>query len=132
MKSSHILIIHPSPLVLSTDFLSLTKSMAVLEDEKTAASGDGIVTVKPKPNKGLASKVIDLFEKLVVKLLYDSSKPQHYLSGDFAPVSDETPPCADLPVIGHLPACMDGEFVRVGPNPKFAPVAGYHWFDGDG
>ncbi|KAF6168352.1 hypothetical protein GIB67_018192 [Kingdonia uniflora] len=28
--------------------------------------------------------------------------------------------------------CLNGEFVRVGPNPKFAPVAGYHWFDGDG
>ncbi|GMN53613.1 hypothetical protein TIFTF001_022745 [Ficus carica] len=28
--------------------------------------------------------------------------------------------------------CLNGEFVRVGPNPKFEPVAGYHWFDGDG
>ncbi|KAJ8441066.1 hypothetical protein Cgig2_020357 [Carnegiea gigantea] len=43
--------------------------------------------------------------------------------------------------------CLNGEFVRVGPNPKFPPVAGYHWvvsgpsiwlgagldrFDGDG
>ncbi|CAI9103068.1 OLC1v1001501C3 [Oldenlandia corymbosa var. corymbosa] len=28
--------------------------------------------------------------------------------------------------------CLNGEFVRVGPNPKFSPVAGYHWFDGDG
>lgn len=25
--------------------------------------------------------------------------------------------------------CLNGEFVRVGPNPKFAPVAGYHWYD---
>lgn len=23
--------------------------------------------------------------------------------------------------------CLNGEFVRVGPNPKFDPVAGYHW-----
>ncbi|KAF3972866.1 hypothetical protein CMV_003655 [Castanea mollissima] len=28
--------------------------------------------------------------------------------------------------------CLNREFVRVGPNPKFSPVAGYHWFDGDG
>lgn len=27
-----------------------------------------------------------------------------------------------------LQECLDGEFVRVGPNPKFAPVAGYHWY----
>lgn len=24
--------------------------------------------------------------------------------------------------------CLNGEFVRVGPNPKFSPVAGYHWY----
>jgi hypothetical protein len=27
-----------------------------------------------------------------------------------------------------LQDCLNGEFVRVGPNPKFAPVAGYHWY----
>ncbi|KAI3498165.1 hypothetical protein L1887_33934 [Cichorium endivia] len=64
--------------------------------------------------------------------MYDSSQPHHWLSGNFAPVVDETPPYKDLPVVGHLPECMNGEFVRVGPNPKFTPVAGYHWFDGDG
>ncbi|KAH7862221.1 hypothetical protein Vadar_001621 [Vaccinium darrowii] len=64
--------------------------------------------------------------------MYDSSsEPHHYLSGNFAPVP-ETPPCKDLPVKGYLPECLNGEFVRVGPNPKFGPVAGYHWFDGDG
>ncbi|XP_075645811.1 carotenoid 9,10(9',10')-cleavage dioxygenase 1-like [Castanea sativa] len=30
------------------------------------------------------------------------------------------------------PDCLNGEFVRVGPNPKFEPVAGHHLFDGDG
>ncbi|PRQ54664.1 putative carotenoid oxygenase [Rosa chinensis] len=73
-----------------------------------------------------------MVEKLIVKLMYDSSQPHHYLAGNFAPVIEETPPTKDLNVIGHLPDCLNGEFVRVGPNPKFAPVAGYHWFDGDG
>ncbi|RYQ95756.1 hypothetical protein Ahy_B08g091105 isoform B [Arachis hypogaea] len=47
-------------------------------------------------------------------------------------------PLSDYPSISKLfwpPPdwdCLNGEFVRVGPNPKFAPVAGYHWFDGDG
>jgi hypothetical protein len=27
-----------------------------------------------------------------------------------------------------LQDCLNGEFVRVGPNPKFSPVAGYHWY----
>ncbi|KAL7258298.1 hypothetical protein ACSBR1_004426 [Camellia fascicularis] len=29
-------------------------------------------------------------------------------------------------VIENLVECLNGEFVRVGPNPKFTPVAGYH------
>ncbi|KAK9092065.1 hypothetical protein Syun_026976 [Stephania yunnanensis] len=95
------------------------------------ASG-GVVVVDPRPSKGITSWFVDLVETIVVKLMHDSAKPLHYLSGNFAPVRDETPPSANLPVEGHLPECMNGEFVRVGPNPKFAPVAGYHWFDGDG
>ncbi|KAK1425294.1 hypothetical protein QVD17_20645 [Tagetes erecta] len=90
-----------------------------------------VVIVNPTPNKGVASKVIDWLESFIVKLMYDSSQPHRWLSNNYAPV-DETPPCKDLPVIGHLPECLNGEFVRLGPNPKFAPVAGYHWFDGDG
>ncbi|GFY92234.1 carotenoid cleavage dioxygenase 1 [Actinidia rufa] len=86
----------------------------------------GVVVVKPKPSKGLTSKAVDWFEKLIVKLMYDSSQPHQWLSGNFAPVSHETPPCKDVPVIGHLPECLNGEFVGVGANPKFAPVAGYH------
>ncbi|KAF8051661.1 hypothetical protein N665_1686s0013 [Sinapis alba] len=92
-----------------------------------------IVSVNPKPSKGFSSKLLDLVERVVVKLMHDASLPLHYLSGNFAPVRDETPPVKDLPVVhGFLPECLNGEFVRVGPNPKFDPVAGYHWFDGDG
>ncbi|KAL4198341.1 hypothetical protein AMTRI_Chr03g139740 [Amborella trichopoda] len=101
----------------------------MVEGEKVE---DGVVIVEPKPKKGLISKVLDGVEKLIVWAMYDSSKPNYYLSGNYAPVSVETPPCQDLIVKGYLPDCLNGEFVRVGPNPKFAPVAGYHWFDGDG
>ena len=68
-----------------------------------SGAGGGIVAVDPKPNNGLTSKVIDFVEKLIVKLLYDSSLPHHYLSGNFAPVREETPPTTDLLVKGHLP-----------------------------
>ncbi|CAF2263721.1 unnamed protein product [Brassica rapa] len=104
-----------------------------------------IVSVNPKPSKGLSSKLLDLVERVVVKLMHDASLPLHYLSGNFAPVRDETPPVKDLPVVhGFLPVselfnlhtpypfprkvlirlfyisqeCLNGEFVRVGPNPK--------------
>ncbi len=71
-----------------------------------AGVGNGIVAVEPKPRKGLSSKVIDLVEKMVVKLMhgYHASLPhQHYLSGTFAPVSGETPPTTNLLLKGHLP-----------------------------
>ncbi|TMX00575.1 hypothetical protein EJD97_000547 [Solanum chilense] len=93
----------------------------------------GWVVVKPNPNKKFGGKAIDWLEKVIVKLMYKSNVPNsHFLSGNFAPIDEETPPSKDLPVKGYLPECLNGEFVRVGPNPKFAPVAGYHWFDGDG
>nr|C3VEQ4.1 RecName: Full=Carotenoid 9,10(9',10')-cleavage dioxygenase 1; AltName: Full=Carotenoid cleavage dioxygenase 1; Short=OgCCD1 [Oncidium hybrid cultivar]ACP27629.1 carotenoid cleavage dioxygenase [Oncidium hybrid cultivar] len=104
--------------------------------EEEAADGKkshrSVVAVQPKPRKGILSSTIDLIEKVIVYFAHDSSKPLHYLTGNFAPVRDETPPFAALTVHGSLPVCLNGEFVRVGPNPKFSPVAGYHWFDGDG
>lgn len=94
--------------------------------------GKGITEVHPHPKKGILSLVIDLAEKIVVRSLYGSAKPLYYLAGNYAPAEQETPPHKDLPVLGNLPKWLDGEFVRVSPNPKFAPIAGYHWFDGDG
>lgn len=62
-----------------------------------------ILKVEPKPSNGFTSKAVDLLEKIIVKLFYDSSLPHHWLSGNFAPVKDETPPVKDLTVQGHLP-----------------------------
>ena len=70
------------------------------------AVGERIVMVNPKPNKGLASKFVDWFEELIVKLMFDSSQPPHTLSGNFAPIPHETPPTKDLPVIGYLPVSI--------------------------
>ncbi|CAL9116911.1 unnamed protein product [Musa acuminata var. zebrina] len=92
----------------------------------------GVVAVNPKPRKGLVSATVDLIERVIVFLMHDAKTPLQYLAGNFAPVRDETPPFPDLPVRGTLPGCLNGEFVRVGSNPKFVPVAGCHWFDGDG
>jgi len=72
------------------------------DDGKKNGAEGGLVKVDPKPTNGFSSKVIDLLEKLLVKFLYDSSLPHHYLTGNFGPVT-ETPPTKDLPVKGHLP-----------------------------
>lgn len=54
-----------------------------------------------------------------------------FLEGNFFPVHEETT-ADDLKVTGTLPKELDGQFVRNGPNPQFAPTGNYHWFDGDG
>ncbi|MFE6861428.1 carotenoid oxygenase family protein [Nocardia sp. NPDC057668] len=55
-----------------------------------------------------------------------------YLEGPYAPQADEIT-AVGLPVLaGELPVDLDGVYVRNGPNPQFAPMGRYHWFDGDG
>eukprot|EP00252_Welwitschia_mirabilis_P018991 TRINITY_DN4279_c0_g1_i1.p1 TRINITY_DN4279_c0_g1~~TRINITY_DN4279_c0_g1_i1.p1 ORF type:complete len:557 (+),score=58.52 TRINITY_DN4279_c0_g1_i1:179-1849(+) len=102
------------------------------EEESALKAFADYKIVNPKPHKGIASAFTDVLEKLLVKLMYSTpTKPLEYLFNNFGPV-DESDPKSHLPVVGHLPSCLNGEFVRVGPNPRFAPVADYHWFDGDG
>ncbi len=55
-----------------------------------------------------------------------------YLSGNYAPVSDERT-SFDLPVIGQLPAELNGRYLRNGPNPfEQVDAATHHWFVGAG
>ncbi|CAN0554908.1 unnamed protein product, partial [Ectocarpus sp. 8 AP-2014] len=54
-----------------------------------------------------------------------------FLNGVFAPVHEENT-AEECEVVGTLPEVVCGEFVRNGPNPRFMPKGGYHWFDGLG
>lgn len=77
--------------------------MGESKEEEVAMEGDWVV-VKPKPNKKFGGKIIDWLEKVIVKLMYKGNGPNcHFLSGNFAPIDEETPPCKDLPVKGYLP-----------------------------
>ncbi|CAM6088223.1 unnamed protein product [Calypogeia fissa] len=74
----------------------------------------------------------DVLEGIYLLASQGLSKPaNYYMLGNYAPV-EEFGPERVLSVKGELPECLNGEFVRAGPNPKFEAVAGYHWFDGDG
>ncbi len=54
-----------------------------------------------------------------------------YLESEHTPVADELT-ATDLVVQGELPRELGGLYVRNSPNPQFAPIGKYHWFDGDG
>ncbi len=59
-----------------------------------------------------------------------SLPPDPYLSGNFAPITDEAD--FELAVTGEIPADLAGAFYRNGPNPQFPPLGPHHWFFGDG
>lgn len=63
--------------------------------------------------------------------LRPSVDPRYVLSDNFAPV-DELPPTQCQVVEGFLPTCLNGAYIRNGPNPQFLPRGPYHLFDGDG
>lgn len=55
-----------------------------------------------------------------------------HLQGVFAPITTEID-VDGLRVDGELPAQIDGEYIRNGPNPRFTPIGGYLYpLDGDG
>ncbi|CAI5964231.1 unnamed protein product [Closterium sp. NIES-64] len=92
-----------------------------------------LVPVQPKvqPSQSYANWLCDAIERFLNARI-TTPPSTTYLTGVFAPVDKEIGPVADLPVTGQLPECLNGEFVRNGPNPKFAPTFSYHLFDGDG
>ena len=54
-----------------------------------------------------------------------------YLSGNFAPIGEETT-AYDLPVQGEIPRALRGRLLRIGPNPLAPDPAHHHWFLGNG
>lgn len=96
-------------------------------------SNEEQVDKKTKPSL-LANifKSFDVFISTFLDLpLRPSLDPKQVLSGNFAPV-DELPPTPCEVVEGALPSCLDGAYIRNGPNPQFVPCGPYHLFDGDG
>eukprot|EP00752_Nemacystus_decipiens_P006247 g5634.t1 len=76
-------------------------------------------------------KVLKLVLKPVDYILHWPEKDNKFLQGAYAPVHEEIT-AQECEVVGELPVAVFGEFARNGPNPRFAPKGGYHWFDGDG
>lgn len=62
----------------------------------------------------------------------DAAAQNPYLVGPYAAIRDELV-VDGLPVVGALPAELDGTYMRIGPNPITPPDGStHHWFAGDG
>ncbi|XP_028764782.1 9-cis-epoxycarotenoid dioxygenase NCED2, chloroplastic-like [Neltuma alba] len=88
------------------------------------------------PFQKAASMAFDLVESALVSRelqhpLPKTADPRVQISGNFAPVPEQ-PVQHSLPVVGSIPDCVSGVYLRNGANPLFEPVAGHHFFDGDG
>ncbi|KAI7729106.1 hypothetical protein M8C21_003289, partial [Ambrosia artemisiifolia] len=74
-------------------------------------------------------------DKAIVKFLdpplHLSVDPCYTLTDNFAPVDELTPTECQV-VYGLLPPCLDGVYIRNGPNPQFIPSGPHHYLDGDG
>ncbi|XP_043699037.1 9-cis-epoxycarotenoid dioxygenase NCED2, chloroplastic-like [Telopea speciosissima] len=84
----------------------------------------------------IAAMALDAVEGVLVSSerhnpLPKTADPAVQIAGNFAPVP-EHPVQHRLPVSGKIPDRIDGVYVRNGANPHFEPVAGHHFFDGDG
>nr|AIZ09097.1 carotenoid cleavage dioxigenase 4-1 [Ipomoea batatas] len=93
------------------------------------------VSRRPAPEVSLPTLIFNGFDEFINTFIdppvRQSVDPRHVLSANFAPV-DELPPTECEVVEGALPSCLDGAYIRNGPNPQYLPRGPYHLFDGDG
>ncbi|KAL7599631.1 hypothetical protein Lser_V15G22969 [Lactuca serriola] len=83
----------------------------------------------------LLEKVFKKLDKVIVDFLdpplHLSIDANYILSDNFAPVSELSPTECDV-IQGSIPTCLNGVYIRNGPNPQFHPNGPHHYFDGDG
>nr|XP_043612976.1 probable carotenoid cleavage dioxygenase 4, chloroplastic [Erigeron canadensis] len=101
------------------------------QDEKR----DFFNSLKPSSEPSLLKKILDTLDRAIVEFLdpplHLSVDPNYILSGNFAPVDELSPTECDV-ILGSIPSCLDGVYIRNGPNPQFIPNGPHHYFDGDG
>ncbi|KAL8200099.1 hypothetical protein R6Q57_011438 [Mikania cordata] len=83
----------------------------------------------------LLEKTFKTLDQAIIKFLDPplrlSVDPRYTLTDNFSPV-DELSPTACEVVYGSIPPCLDGAYIRNGPNPQFIPSGPQHYLDGDG
>lgn len=81
----------------------------------------------PDPTYGTLACNRYMIEKLEHQLRApNKAYGEIFLEGNFEPVGQEIWK-QDLQVQGSIPESLNGVFMRVGPNPHYKPLGGYHW-----
>ncbi|GMJ10014.1 SALT TOLERANT 1, nine-cis-epoxycarotenoid dioxygenase 3, SUGAR INSENSITIVE 7 [Hibiscus trionum] len=103
---------------------------------KHASSVEKAQSQQWNPLQRAAAMALDAVENALVSHerqhpLPKTADPGVQIAGNFAPVPEQ-PVKQRLRVIGTIPECIQGVYARNGANPLHEPVAGHHFFDGDG
>ncbi|CAI9759529.1 unnamed protein product [Fraxinus pennsylvanica] len=111
----------------------VTKCTGQLSTKRSSIQGTELVETRLKPS--LFTFIFNSLDRFIAEFLdpplRPSIDPKYVLSGNFARV-DELSPTESEVIQGYLPSCLDGAYIRNGPNPQFIPCGPYHLFDGDG
>ncbi|CAI9264974.1 unnamed protein product [Lactuca saligna] len=90
---------------------------------------------KPSSELSLLENIFSTLDRAIIKFidppLHLSVDPSYILCDNFAPVDELSPTECEV-VHGFIPACLDGVYIRNGPNPQFPPSGPHHYLDGDG
>ncbi|KAI3790820.1 hypothetical protein L2E82_04164 [Cichorium intybus] len=74
-----------------------------------------------KSELSLLQNIFSTLDKAIVKFvdppLHLSTDPNYILSDNFAPVDELNPTLCNVDVHGIIPPCLDGVYIRNGPNP---------------
>ncbi|KAL8265792.1 hypothetical protein R6Q59_003136 [Mikania micrantha] len=85
--------------------------------------------------KPLIEKVFSAIDSAITKFLdaplHFSVDPTYVLSDNWAPVDEMVPTECEI-THGSIPLCLNGVYLRNGPNPQFPPSGPHHYLDGDG
>lgn len=92
-------------------------------------------TNTPNTQFGLVEKVFNTLDRAIIKFLdpplHLSVDPCYTLTDNFSPVDELNPTECEV-VFGSIPHCLNGVYLRNGPNPQFIPNGPQHYLDGDG
>ncbi|KAJ7948868.1 9-cis-epoxycarotenoid dioxygenase [Quillaja saponaria] len=120
----------------TTTTTTLTPTTITTSPKEKSPSSDKSVPQRWNFLQKAAAVALDAVETALVSHerqhpLPKTADPRVQIAGNFAPVPEQ-PVQQSLPVTGKIPKCIQGVYVRNGANPLHEPVAGHHFFDGDG
>ncbi|GAB4849238.1 9-cis-epoxycarotenoid dioxygenase nced1, chloroplastic [Ancistrocladus abbreviatus] len=126
----------PTTTTTTTTTTTKTKTVIIKTPPPITAPEKEFSLPQWNPLQMAAAAALDMIEGALVSHeqqhpLPKTADPRVQIAGNFAPVPEHSVE-QDLPVTGKIPDCIRGVYVRNGANPLHQPVAGHHFFDGDG